>query len=175
MSLNSVSTDAWSGQHMRPQWRKLLAEGISQKISPSLVSKPQIPASAKGLCWICKMRKMEENIELPHKLNADCVCMIFMSQVEKKGKDEKWREINIIGLARPLVSFGELRLSTITVINQESRVREKKARSFLPLFLPLFISFTPFLSPSTSMLFYFSPSPFPVPNFVPLYSNIFSR
>lgn len=40
--------------------------------------------------------------------------MIFMSQMKKKGKDEKWREINIIGLAGPLVSFGELRLSTIT-------------------------------------------------------------
>lgn len=93
------------------------------------------------------MRKMEENSELPYKLNADCVYMIFMSPMKekKKGKDEKWREINIIGLAGPLVSFGEMRLSTITVINQESRVREKKSRPFLPLF---------FLFHSVSLTFY---------------------
>lgn len=71
---------------------------------------------------------------------------------KKKGKDEKWREINIIGLAGPLVSFGELRLSSIAspVIIQESRVRKKKTFPFLPLFLPLLVIFTQSLSPSPS-------------------------
>lgn len=39
--------------------------------------------------------------------------MILVSQVERR-QDEKWREVNMVGLAGPLVSFGDLTLSTIT-------------------------------------------------------------
>lgn len=85
------------------------------------------------------MRKREENTGLPYKLNADSVYMIFNVTSEKKGKDEKWREINITGLAGPLVSFGELRLSTITA-QSLPRNPELGKRKPGPSFLSFFIS-----------------------------------
>lgn len=41
---------------MKPQRRELLAEGISQKISPPLVSKPQIQALARE-CFAERAKK----------------------------------------------------------------------------------------------------------------------
>lgn len=51
-------------------------------------------------------KKREKHSGLPCKLNADSVYMIFFHITSKKGKDEKLREINIVGLAAALVSFG---------------------------------------------------------------------
>lgn len=75
-----------------------------------------------------------------------------------KGKDEKWREINIIALAGPLVSFGESRLSTITAQSLPRNPELTKRKPGL--------SFLFFSSPSLSLRsFCFSLSPF---LFVPL-------
>lgn len=77
----------------------------------------------------------------------------------KKGKDEKWREINITELAGPLVSFGELRLSTITAqsLPRNPELAKRKTRLFLPLFLFAF-TFPHFLSPATNPSLCFSVS-----------------
>lgn len=93
--------------------------------------------------------------------------MIFMSQM-KKGKDEKWREINITELAGCLVSFGELRLSTITAwsLPRNPELAKRKTRLLRPLFLLAF-TFPHFLSPATTLsLCSVSLSPF---LFVPLW------
>lgn len=67
----------------------------------------------------------------------------FLCRKWKKEKDEKLREINIFGLAGPLVSFGELRLSTI-IAQSLSRNPEfgkrKPDLSFLFFFPHLFHS-----------------------------------
>ncbi len=130
---------------MRPRRRKLLAEGISQKTSPPLVSKPQILALARRLCWMCKKklgvadekkgRKQWAAIQIKCRF---CICDFYVTNEKKKGKDEKWREINIIGLAGPLVSFGELRLSTITAQSLPRNPelgKSKPGLSFLFFFL----------------------------------------
>lgn len=133
---------------MRLQWRKLLAEGISQKISTPLVSKPQIPALAWELCWMCKKKKQgvedekrEENSGLPYKLNADCAYMIFMSQMEKgkRWKIERNKHLRV-GWASCFIWPIEAQHHYSPVIIQESRVWEKKTRPFLPLFLPSSLS-----------------------------------
>lgn len=56
-----------------------------------------------------------------------------------------------MGLAGPLVSFGELRLSTITAqsLPRNPELEKRKAGLFLPPFPPLSMAFTHFLSPST--------------------------
>lgn len=78
-----------------------------------------------------------------------------------KGKDEKWREINIIALAGPLVSFGESRLSTITA---QSLPRNPELTKRKPGLSFLFFS-SPSLSLAFSRPFCFSLSPL---LFVPL-------
>lgn len=129
---------------MRPQTRKFLAKGISQKISPPLVSKPQISALARWLCWMCKKKErkgvggLEDEKEWRKQWAAMQIkcrfCVYDFYVTNERRKDEKWREINIIGLARPLVSFGGLELSTITARslpwNPESGKR-KPGLSFL--------------------------------------------
>lgn len=75
-----------------------------------------------------------------------------MSQMKKKGKDEIWREINIIGLAAPHVSFGELRLSTITAQSLPRNPelgKRKPVLSFRFFFLSssLLLNFSPPLCP----------------------------
>lgn len=81
-----------------------------------------------------------------------------MSQLEKKrGKDEKWREINIVGLAGPLVSFGKLRLRTLTAqsLPRNPELTKRKAGlSFLSFSSPS-LSLTPLQSATTLFSFLF--------------------
>lgn len=99
-----------------------------------------------------------------------------MSQLEKKGgKDEKWREINIVGLAGPLVSFGKLRLSTLTAqsLPRNPELTKRKAGlSFLSFSSPS-LSLPPLQSATTLFSFLFVglivSFPFcPPPSFPPL-------
>lgn len=101
------------------------------------------------------MRKREENTRLPYKLNADSVYMIFNVTSEKKER-ERWKmernKHHWAGRASCFIWRIEAQYHYSPVITQESRVREKKTRPFLPLFLHFFIYFTWFLSPSTSYI-----------------------
>lgn len=67
------------------------------------------------------------------------VCMIFffMSQLEKRGKDEKWREINIVGLAGASCFIWQIaaQYPYSPVITQEFRANKEKSRPLLPLVL----------------------------------------
>lgn len=95
--------------------------------------------------------------------------MIFMSRMreQKKGKDEKWGEINIIRLARASCFIWRLeaRHHQSPVITQESRASKKQTRPFLPLVLLPPFSLTlchPFWSLSPASFLSFSglrPSP----------------
>lgn len=60
-----------------------------------------------------------------------------MSQLEKRGKDEKWREINIVGLAGASCFIWQIAAQYPygPVITQESRANKEKSRPLLPLFL----------------------------------------
>lgn len=81
---------------MRSRWRKLLAEGISQKISPPLVSKPQIPALARGLCWMCKKRsgvadeKKGKKTVGCHTNEMQILCVWFLCHELKQKKGKRW-------------------------------------------------------------------------------------
>lgn len=60
-----------------------------------------------------------------------------MSQLEKRGKDEKWREINIVGLAGASCFIWQIaaQYPYSPVITQEFRTNKEKSRPLLPLFL----------------------------------------
>lgn len=93
VSFSSDSKGVCSGQHMRSQWRKLLAEGISQKISPPLVSKPQILSLARGLCWMCKKKiggsRWEKGRKQWAAIEIKCtLCIWFLCHKWKKKKEK---------------------------------------------------------------------------------------
>lgn len=94
-----------------------------------------------------------------HTNETQILYIWFLCHKWKKGKDEKWREINITELAGPLVSFGELRLSTITAqsLPRNPELAKRKTRLFLPLFLFAF-NFPHFLLPATNLSLCFSGS-----------------
>lgn len=147
---------------MKPQRRELLAEGISQKISPPLVCKPQIQALARevfaerakkdGSGW----KKGEENSTVGYNSNEMqilyvwfvCVCVTIE---EKKRKRWKMKRNKHHWAGRPLVSFGELRLSTITAqsLSRNPELGKRKPGLSFPLFLQVLITFTQPLLPSS--------------------------
>lgn len=100
-----------------------------------------------------------------------------MSQLEKRGKDEKWREINIVGLAGASCFIWQIAAQYPygPVITQESRANKEKSRPLLPLFLlsntfshSPSIRYKPFsfLFLGTHCLLSFLPPPSPPPNFL---------
>lgn len=83
--------------------------------------------------------------------------IFYVTTGKKRGKDEKWREINIVGLAGPLVSFGKLRLSTLTAqsLPRNPELTKRKAGlSFLSFSSPS-LSLTPLQSATTLFSFLF--------------------
>lgn len=83
--------------------------------------------------------------------------IFYVTTGKKRGKDEKWREINIVGLAGPLVSFGKLRLSTLTAqsLPRNPELTKRKAGlSFLSFSSPS-LSLTPLQSAATLFSFLF--------------------
>lgn len=147
---------------MKPQRRELLAEGISQKISPPLVCKPQIQALARevfaerakkdGSGW----KKGEENSTVGYNSNEMqilyvwfvCVCVTIEEKKRKRWKMERNKHH---WAGRPLVSFGELRLSTITAqsLSRNPELGKRKPGLSFPLFLQVLITFTQLLLPSS--------------------------
>lgn len=147
---------------MKPQRRELLAEGISQKISPPLVCKPQIQALAQevfaerakkdGSGW----KKGEENSTVGYNSNEMqilyvwfvCVCVTIEEKKRKRWKMERNKHH---WAGRPLVSFGELRLSTITAqsLSRNPELGKRKPGLSFPLFLQVLITFTQPLLPSS--------------------------
>lgn len=147
---------------MKPQRRELLAEGISQKISPPLVCKPQIQALARevfaerakkdGSGW----KKGEENSTVGYNSNEMqilyvwfvCVCVTIEEKKRKRWKMERNKHH---WAGRPLVSFGELRLSTITAqsLSRNPELGKRKPGLSFPLFLQVLITFTQPLLPSS--------------------------
>lgn len=85
---------------MKPQRRELLAEGISQKISPPLVSKPQIQALAREVFAECakkmvadekKGRKTVQWATIQMKCRFCmydlCVCVLQLKKKKEKMKN----------------------------------------------------------------------------------------
>lgn len=96
------------------------------------------------------MRKKWKETVGCHTNEMQILYIWFLCHKWKK-KDEKWREINIITLAGPRVSFGELRLSTITAQSLPRNPELTKRKPGL--------SFLFFSSPSQSLTF---SHPFPL-------------
>lgn len=65
------------------------------------------------------------------------VCFFYVTTGKKGGKDEKWREINIVGLAGASCFIWQIaaQYPYSPVITQESRANKEKSRPLLPLFL----------------------------------------
>ena len=164
-SLSAVTQKSFSqvsiwGRDEESCWQR----GFLRKISPPLVSKPQIPALARGLCWMCKKRsgvadeKKGKKTVGCHTNEMQILCVWFLCHELKQKKGKRWNmgrnKHHRAGRASCFIWRIESQHHYSPVITQESRVREKKTRPFLPLFSPLF---SHFLSPSLS---YASPRSF---------------